>query len=86
MARPPKFSTDQEEAEFWDTHDSTQFLEGSEPAEVAFLDNRPTKKLISLRLDPEVIDQLRVVAKQKGIGYQTLIRMWVMDRLSAERP
>jgi predicted DNA binding CopG/RHH family protein len=51
---------------------------------MTFVDARLPKKQISLRLDPEVIIQLKTIAARKGIGYQTLIRMWVMERLSQE--
>ncbi|HEY77070.1 MAG TPA: hypothetical protein G4O00_13010 [Thermoflexia bacterium] len=84
MGRLPKFKDDREEAEFWDTHDSTEFLEDTEPVEVTFVDARPPKKQISLRLDPDVIERLKAIAARKGIGYQTLIRMWVMERLAQE--
>ena len=77
----PKFANEQEEALFWDTHDSTEFTEITEPVDVTFVDVRPTKQQISLRLEPAVIDQLKQVARSKGIGYQTMIRMWVMERL-----
>lgn len=86
VAKLPKFANEQEEAEFWATHDSTEYLDGSEPAEVTFEDVRQRKTQISLRLDAESIAQLRIVARRKGIGYQTLIRMWVMERLAQERP
>jgi hypothetical protein len=38
----------------------------------------------ALRLAPDVIDRLTAISGQKGIGYQTLIRMWVMERLAQE--
>jgi predicted DNA binding CopG/RHH family protein len=53
--------------------------------DLTFVDARPAKKQISLRLDPEAIDKLKAIARRKGIGYQTLIRMWVMERLIQER-
>ncbi|MEZ4734554.1 MAG: CopG family antitoxin [Caldilineaceae bacterium] len=81
MAKLPQFTTEQEEAEFWDSHDSTDFLNDTEEVDVLFVDARPTKKQISLRLDPTAIDQIKRIAKTKGIGYQTLIRMWVMEQL-----
>ena len=80
----PQFKNDQEEAEFWDTHDSTDFLDDTEPVDEVFVDNRPLKKQISLRLDEYAIQQLKVVAEGKGLGYQTMIRMWVMERLQEE--
>lgn len=86
MLKLPQFANAQEEAEFWETHDSTQYFEDTEPVEVDFEDARPRKAQISLRLDPDSIAQLRTIAASKGIGYQTLIRMWVMERLTKERP
>ncbi len=80
----PQFQTEQEEAEFWESHDSTEFLDETETVEVTFVDERPSMKQISLRLDPSVINQLKSVASSKGIGYQTMIRMWVMERLGQE--
>ena len=52
--------------------------------DVVFVDARP-KKQISLRMEPSVIEELKAIARTKGIGYQTLIRMWVMERLAQER-
>lgn len=84
MKKLPEFATEQEEAEFWDTHDSTEFLDETEPVAVEFEDARPPKKQISLRIDPLAINRLKAIAAQKGVGYQTLIRMWVMERLTQE--
>lgn len=85
MAKIPQFGSEQEEAEFWATHDSTQYLKDTEAVDVTFRDARPRKTQISLRLDADSIDRLRVVAERKGVGYQTLIRMWVMERLAEEQ-
>jgi len=84
MNKLPQFANEHEEAEFWNTHDATDFLDESETVEVTFRDARPPKKQISLRLETETIDSLKEVAGQKGIGYQTLIRMWVVERLAQE--
>jgi len=84
MSKLPQFASEQEKAEFWATHDSTEYLDDTEPVDVTFVDARPPKKQISLRLDADVIAELKAVARSKGIGYQTLIRMWVMERLAQE--
>ena len=83
MAKIPKFETEEQEAEFWDTHDSTDYLEDTEEVEIEYVDTRP-KTLISLRLHSKTIEQLKVLASKRGIGYQTMIRMWVMERLEEE--
>ena len=85
MKRLPKFADEKEEAEFWATHDSTEYLDNTEPIEVTFVDARVPKKLISVRFDNETIESLKTVARTKGIGYQTLIRIWVNERLAQEQ-
>lgn len=85
MSKLPRFVSEQEEAEFWATHDSTEYLDDTEPVDVMFVDARPSEKQIPLHLDAYLIDEVKAVAQSKDVGYQTLIRMWVMERLAQER-
>ena len=85
MTKLPTFVDEKEEAEFWATHDSTEYLEDTVPVEVTFVDARVPKKLISVRFDSETLESLKIVARKKGIGYQTLIRLWVNERLAQEQ-
>ncbi len=82
MAKIPEFKDDLEESEFWDTHNSTQYLEETTPVDTRFVGPRPRKVHITLRLDQETIDNLKVLAEHRGVGYQTLIRMWIMEQLA----
>ncbi|MDP2941818.1 MAG: BrnA antitoxin family protein [Candidatus Omnitrophota bacterium] len=79
----PKFKSEAEEARFWDTHSVTDFMH-----ELKVVKNvkfpRPRKRLISVRVDEPLINSLKAVAQTKGIGYLTLIRMWLMERISRE--
>ena len=81
MAKTPQFATDQEKSDFWDTHNSTDYLDDTTEVDVVIIDARPR---LSFWLDRETITRLKAVARQRGIGYQTLIRMWVMERLNQE--
>lgn len=82
-SRIPRFRTIEEEAEFWDTHDSTEFEDEFHDAEdVRFVKPRPTKA-ITVRVDPATFGTLAQQARQKGIGPSTLVRMWVLERLRA---
>ena len=71
MKELPHFADEKAEAEFWATHDSTEYLDNTEPVDVTFVDARVPKKLISVRFDNETIESLKTVARTKGIGYQT---------------
>jgi len=46
----------------------------------------PPKRAIGLRLQPRYIDALRAVADRKGLPYQALIQMWLVERLWSEAP
>lgn len=80
----PDFSkmSEDEIAEFWDTHDAGDYWDQMEEVKEKFI-VRP-KKAISMRLDEKTIAQLKAISHRKGIGYQTLIRMWVKERLEQE--
>lgn len=79
----PEFTTREEEAAFWDTHDVTDYLHELAPAEVRVGGN--LSKGTTVRFDPETTAALRAVAAERGIGPTTLIRMWVLERLKEAR-
>ncbi|WP_206811089.1 CopG family antitoxin [Paradesulfitobacterium ferrireducens] len=85
----PIFNTEEEEALFWDEHDSTEFIEDFEPLEIELskeledeiLSKRELKKPVTLRLEPSQIDAVKKIAGQKGLPYQTLIRLWITEKI-----
>jgi predicted DNA binding CopG/RHH family protein len=75
----PKFKSYKEEAEWWNTHDVTE-VEGLELVkEEVFI--KPKKQIISIRLERRLVDLLKRIAQEKGIGHTTLVRMWVIEKL-----
>jgi len=79
MKKIPKFKSEKEEADFWATHDTADYLAETKEVRVKF--TRPKKKLVSLRLDENTIEELKKIAEKKGIGYLQLVRMWVLENL-----
>ncbi len=80
MKKIPKFKSEKEEADFWATHDSVDYISATKEVKARF--TRPPKKLVSLRLDEKTIYKLKKIANSKGIGYLELVRMWVLENLS----
>ena len=78
----PRFKTREEEAEFWDTHDFTDFIDELRPVKVRFAKN--LSEGMTVRLDTETLGRLRRLAHDKGIGPTTLARIWIMERLQGE--
>jgi predicted DNA binding CopG/RHH family protein len=83
-SRIPEFSSREEEAEFWDTHDITDYLDELKPVKVRFAKN--LSEGITIRLDPDTLEQLRTKAHEKGIGPTTLARMWILEHLRQQQP
>lgn len=80
----PKFKNVQEEANFWDTHDVTDFFDEMRDAEVIFGEPLPKKETVTIRVQPKVKSTLRRVASAKGLNISTLARVWLIDRLRKE--
>lgn len=80
-SRIPTFKSRQEEAEFWDTHDTADFEDEFERTNARFAKN--LSKGITVRFTAETLDTLRAMATKKGIGPTTLARMWILERLEA---
>lgn len=79
----PKFKSEREEAKFWENHSITEFED--DLVEIKYVRfPKPRKRLISLRIDDTMISSLKKTAAKKGLGYLTLIRMWIAERLSKE--
>lgn len=81
--RIPDLKNDEERAEFWDKHSFNDYVQDTEPADEVRFPSRPLKQ-ISLRLAPSQIERLKHIAATKGIGYQTMLRMWITERVRQE--
>lgn len=80
----PKFKTEDEEREFWATHDTTDYFDWDNAAQAVFPNLKPTTRTISLRLPASMLDRLKVAANKRDVPYQSLIKMFLKDRLDAE--
>ena len=73
----PKFKNLEEERQFWDSHDSTEYLDDFEVAkDVVFV--RPKKEVMSLRLDPKIVKKLKELADEEGLPPTTYARMLIV--------
>jgi predicted DNA binding CopG/RHH family protein len=77
----PNFQTIEEEAEFWDTHSITDFLDEMEEVTDAKFVRARLKKGVTIRLDEDKLADLRQEAKSRGISAAALARIWILERL-----
>ena len=81
--RLPAGLTPAEEARWWDEH--RDYWDAVETQDVRVDRARVHRtKPVNLRLPVDMIDQLKHEAGRRALPYQTLIRMWLKERLDAE--
>src|SRR3972149_6133786 len=84
MRKIPKFRNEYQERDFWASHDSTEFVDCRQAGRVKLPTLRPTTRTISIRLPESMIERLKVLANKRDIPYQSLLKMFVADRLEEE--
>lgn len=73
----PHFETEKEEREFWETHDSSEYLDLKKAERVVMPNLKPSTKTISLRLPEGLLNNIKVEANKRDMPYQSLIKAWL---------
>jgi hypothetical protein len=78
----PRFTSIREEARFWQVHSPLDYRAAfrEEPVEPS----GRLETLLAVRFDQETVALLRKLARAKGIGVTTLLRLWTIERLTEE--
>ncbi len=84
VGRIPEFTTIEEEGEFWDTHDFTDFLDESVPVEVRVSPNLTSVHRFTVEVDGAEWTALDRCASDRGMTPATLARLWLVERLRQE--
>jgi hypothetical protein len=85
----PAFASEKEEQAWWDEHEVSDELlekfgpipEGELPSPREKTVTRPRKSPTSVRMEEDLVVRLKELAVIKGMGYQTLLRQFVADRV-----
>lgn len=91
----PKFKTEKEEARFWGTHSpldyTDEFTDVRHPFKFtpallkkAAERKEERKRTLTLRIGQRQVDLTKVIAKYRGLGYQTLMRIWIVEGIHQE--
>ncbi len=82
----PKFRSEGDEFDFWSSHDSADFFNDSEEVRDKLDVSKPKrqKQRITMLLDAGLKARLKKIAAEKGIPYQTLIQMWLREKVNEE--
>ncbi len=70
----PNFSSECQERNSWQTHDSTEYVDWSHAQRWQLPNLKLSSRPITIRLSNVLIDRLKVMAHRKDMPYQTMIK------------
>lgn len=80
----PQFRNEAEERRFWETHDSTDYIDWSKAKRMRFPNLKPSTTSISLRLPVALLEQIKVAANKRDVPYQSLIKTWLAEKTNEQ--
>jgi predicted DNA binding CopG/RHH family protein len=81
----PAFKTEAEERDFWEQHDSSDYLDWKNAQSVSMPNLKPSTKTISLRLPEGLPESIKIEANKRDVPYQSLIKVWLADDVKQSR-
>ncbi|MCC6299297.1 MAG: BrnA antitoxin family protein [Anaerolineales bacterium] len=82
--QPPKFKNEGEERKFWADNDSSDLIDWKNAQRAVFPNLKPTLRSISLRLPESMIAELRQLANERDVPYQSLIKHFLFESINNE--
>lgn len=81
----PQFKNEDEEAEFWSTHDSTDYIDWSKAiVNPVFPNLKLSTKTITIRVSQSLLDSLKMLANKKDVPYQSLVKIFLDEKVREE--
>ena len=81
----PTFKSEDAEREFWATADSAEYVDWASARPVRFPQLRPSTTAISVRLPDTLLTELKILANERDVPYQSLLKVYLADRVATER-
>lgn len=81
----PKFRDEKAERKFWESHDSTEYVDWSQAKSLVFPELHGSTVSISLRLPAALLAAIRSEANRRDVPYQSLMKVWLAERAERSR-
>ncbi len=82
--RIPQFRTEEEERDFWASHDSTEYIDWSKAESVTLSNLKPSVRSISIRLPEIMVEELKLLAHKRDVPYQSLMKIFISEKVKEE--
>jgi predicted DNA binding CopG/RHH family protein len=81
----PRFENEDQERDFWARHDVVDYFDWNKAVKASFPALRPSTRTISVRLPASLLDELKALANERDVPYQSLLKMFLAERIARER-
>jgi predicted DNA binding CopG/RHH family protein len=85
LKKIPKFKSEAEERAFWESHDSSDYVDWLKAQSASFPNLKPSTRTISLRLPEGLLDSIKIEANKRDMPYQSLIKAWLAEDVKESR-
>ena len=79
----PVFKSETQEQAFWESHDSSSYVDWSQAERVRFANLKPSTQAISLRLPVHLLEQIKIAAHKRDVPYQSLMKVWLSEKVES---
>ena len=79
----PAFKDEAQERAFWESHDSSGFVDWSQAERIRLANLKPSTQTISLRLPVALLEQIKIAAHKRDVPYQSLMKVWLSEKVEA---
>lgn len=83
--RIPRFASEDAERRFWATHDSVDYFDWDNAVRATFPNLKPSTTSISIRLPVPMLEELKALANERDVPYQSLMKVYLAERVARER-
>jgi len=81
----PVFKSEKDEANFWASHDTTDYADWSKAlVNPVFPNLKMSTRTITLRVTESLLDSLKMLANKKDVPYQSLMKVYLDEKVREE--
>lgn len=78
----PRFKNEDEERDFWATHDATDYFDYFKPVELDLSELKPSTESISIRLPSYLLARIKELANARDVPYQSLMKIFLSEKVN----
>ncbi len=81
----PRFRSEDAERAFWAKHDAADYFDWARAVVATFPNLKPSTTTISIRLPAPLLEELKALANERDVPYQSLMKVFLAERIATER-